>query len=234
MNNNFNLNIANRIKDSAIDKAIELGRDAVESIVSPIYQLPKKVEPPPIISDDNENEEDGHYTAFDETPRLLPPSPVVENVKRSQDELQHRAKNKSKMWSELLSIIQMASKMGVAFASLNKGDKAYLNHWNAEIEKAETEGANLALPTKYYAVKARVDEFESEMLNLQLDVVEDDITEMLYESFLYDFQQKNKDNQVTPLSPWEALGQAAIIILGTTAKLLIIKTVLKIISQKNA
>lgn len=228
----LNLNIAESLKSSAINKALELGQDALGNVASSMYQLPKKVEPPPIQAD--EDEEHDSYTDFDETPRLLPPSPVVENVKRSEKELEHRATNKAKMWSELLSIMQMASKMGVAFVSLQKGDKAYINHWNAEIEKAESEGLNLALPSKYYEVKARVDEFESEMLALQVDTVEDDITDMLYESFLYDFQQRNKDNKVTPLSPWEAIGQASIIILGATVKLIIIKSVLKIISKRNA
>lgn len=230
---NLNFNIAEKLKSSAINKAIELGQDALGSVTSSIYQLPKKVDPPPMPSDE-EHEEHGGYTDFDETPRLLPPSPVVENVKRSEKELEHRATNKAKMWSELLSIMQMASKMGVAFVSLQKGDKAFINHWNAEIEKAEADGLQLALPTNYYEVKARVDEFESEMLALQVDTVEDDITDMLYESFLYDFQQRNKDNNVTPLSPWEAIGQASIIILGSTVKLFIIKTVLKIISKRNA
>lgn len=223
--------ISDSLKQSAINKAIEVGHEALGGLVAPLYPMPKKVEPPPVVEEIESDSltQEGEF-------KLLPPAmPVAQEYqKRSEKELEHRATNKAKMWAELLSILQTSSKMGVAFASLQKGDKKYLAYWNAEIEKAELAGTELALPSQYHQVKARVQQFEDEMAELKLDAVDDEITEMLYESFLYDFQQKNKENKVEPLSPFDAIFQASVIILGNTLKMFVIKLVLKTISNRNA
>lgn len=228
------MTIAQSIADKAISKALDFGKDAIGSMV---YPSPKSVEVPDVVEEsDNDDDLNDPYISYQETKthKLIAPVEPPKNEKRTLEELEHRALNKSKMYAELLGILDTAGKWGVAFSSMRKNDRKLVAFWELEIEKAEKEGNELALPKAYHLAKVRIESYESQIGDLGAADIDSDIADMLYESFLYDFKQKNEDNKMTPLSPFEALTQAGTILFTKSVKLIFLNKVLIAMSQKYA
>ena len=210
----------NSVADVGVSALKEVAVDAVERFTSGI---PKVVTP--TFYDE---EEDG----IDEQP--LPkmeappePEPVTKNSKRTLEELETKARNKANLVKEMLSIVDSAAKVGVSFSGLEKKDREIVKHWDELL----LEHPNLVVSVEYLEAKARVEQFEEEISKIRTTDFDDNVTEMVYEAFLFDYIEKNKENGIKPQSPFTAIVEAVIIICGASLKVYVFNKLLSVIRK---
>lgn len=214
--------IADRFKKAAVSGISELANDTISQITSGI---PRLVAPPDF--DEHEDVEQEQ-----ETPKMQAPpepEPITQNTKRTLDELEAKARNKSKLVKELLSTVNLAANMGVTFSTLEKGDRQLVEYWDNLIR----ENPNTVVSAQYLAAKERVETFEEEIKDVKTAEFDENVTQMIYEAFLYDYIEKNKQNGVKPSSPLWSIVEGVIIICGNALKLYIFNKILSTIRKIN-
>lgn len=151
----------------------------------------------------------------------------------SEDQVQAKAKNQSDVWAESLNMIQVAANLGAEFLELEKGDRTYLKMWDERIEEASIAGSTLALPNRYYEVKARIEEFETNLLSIKTESIPPEVRSMLYEGLYGYLKEQNENGGIKPYSKWEAITQAVVIILGNSFKRIIFTVITKALRKLN-
>jgi hypothetical protein len=151
----------------------------------------------------------------------------------SEEQVQAKAKNQSDVWAESLNMIQVASNLGAEFLELEKGDRTYLKMWDERIEEASIAGSTLALPNRYYEVKARIEEFETNLLSIKTESIPEEVRSMLYEGLYGYLKEQNENGGIKPYSKWEAITQAVVIILGNSFKRIIFTVITKALRKLN-
>ena len=151
----------------------------------------------------------------------------------SDEQIQAKAKNQSDVWAESLNMIQVAANLGAEFLELEKGDRAFLKMWDERIEEASLAGSTLALPNRYYEVKARIEEFETNLLSIKTEAIPEEVRSMLYEGLYGYLKEQNENGGIKPYSKWEAITQAVVIILGNSFKRIIFTVITKALRKLN-
>lgn len=221
----MNLNIADRIAGNISNRLQQVATDVVSENVSKVidafpYAKPLMADIPQETYEEISTEPN---TAETPPPKVEPPPEPEPKITDAQ--IKVKANNSADVWKESLNMIQVATNLGVEFASLEKGDKELVRKWDEKIAKAD--GTFMYVPPEYHEAKERLATFQQNLLTIKVDTVPTQVRDMLYEGFYHDYKKQAEKGEMKPYGKWEAIIQSFVIVLSDGFKKLIFIVITK-------